>query len=110
MRRFRQIPISELVRGFDWPVALLAERPEDFSRVLSLNFERSRDDLDDLEGAALVSDRGVVFCLRYYLNAPIKGTEVVINEATKDATFDLDEAIRVLEEIGPNIMWRHPGI
>ena len=51
MRRFRQIPISELVRGFDWPVALLAERPEDFSRVLSLNFERSRDDLDDLEGA-----------------------------------------------------------
>lgn len=93
-----------------FPVALLDDQPRRLESILPIKFERTRDDLDDLDGALLLSDRGTYFVLIYHLHAPQKGVQIVINEKAENAEADLNEALRVMAPAAPRLLWRHPSL
>lgn len=107
---YTQIPLDEIPHGLAQPIALLENTPSSIQQALEIRFERSRDDLDDLDAAILKSSDGFHLALIYHLNAPIKGTEIRINERSKDPRGDLDKALRILSPIQPRIIWTHPSV
>lgn len=110
MASFRQISLSQTPRGLALPVALIDAQPEQLAQILSIKFERMRDDLDDLDGAALLSETGSYIGFVYHLNAPQKGIEVRISERAMNPRDELDQALQILAPIKPRLLWKHPAL
>ena len=61
-----------------WPIMLVAQEPEDFSREWGIEFQESFDDLDRLKIAVLDLVSGTMVVLRRYRGAPLGGTDVCV--------------------------------
>ncbi len=110
MRTFTQLPLSEMPHGIARPVALLDATPESLAKALGITFERTRDDLDELDAALIQLDTGLFFALSYHLNAPVKGVEIVNSEKSVTPYADLDLALSTLETASAHLLWRNPEL
>lgn len=110
MPALEQIPLKNCPHGLAHPVALLDIAPAALEQAFGLKFERERDDLDDFDGAIVRSERGLIFALVYHLHAPIKGTQILINERSSTPREDLAKALRTLAPAKAPELWVHPKL
>jgi len=108
MAEFTQVPFESAETGR--PAAVLEGNPEEFSAALGLHFERSRDDLDDLDAAKIRTKSGVYGLLVYHLSHPKPGMEIYISEKAADPARDLAEVLEAISGVGIRIRWKEPRL
>jgi DNA-directed RNA polymerase specialized sigma24 family protein len=106
----QQIPLSQMERGLAQPVATIDLEPAEISSRLGVQFENSRDDLDELEAAVVCGKSGRQFALVRHLHQPNDGTDILTNERSRNLTDDLREILRVLQLSIHELRWTHPDI
>jgi hypothetical protein len=75
-----------------------------------VRFETTRDDLDDLEAAVIRGAGGRQFALVRHHHQPQPGTDILINERSRDMEADLRHVLHVLESGVHELRWMHPKI
>ena len=80
----------------------------ELSARFGIMFIRERDDLDDVDLAAIRTRRGVHALLGWYLNAPKKGIMVFMRHGSDDPRGELDDVLTSLRVVDNDIIWRDP--
>jgi hypothetical protein len=106
----QQIPLAKMERGLACPVATLKLEPAEITRRLGVQFEITRDDLDELDAAVISSGSGRQFALVRHRHQPEPGTDILTNERSSNLGADLRDALRVLKFDPNELRWTHPGI
>jgi hypothetical protein len=105
-----QIPLEKMERGLARPVATLRLEPAEITSRLGLKFESAHDDLDELRAAAFRAPNGRQFALVRHQNQPNTGTDILINEKSRDLSTALLDALQVLRSEPRELQWTHPKI
>jgi predicted nucleotide-binding protein len=106
----QQIPLGKMERGLARPIATLKLEPSEITRRLGVEFETTRDDLDELDAAVICSGTGRQFALVRHRHQPGPGTDILTNERSPDLSADLRDALHVLQFDPKELRWMHPGI
>lgn len=105
---FRQIPLKQMERGLALPIATLKLEPDQISERLGLRFDTARDELDELQAAVFSSKGGRQFALVRHLNQPNPGTDILINERSRNLSGALRDALRTLSLDEQELKWITP--
>jgi len=108
MAEFTQVPFEAAETGRF--AALLEGNSEEFSAALGLQFQRERDDLDDLDAAKIRTRSGVYGLFVYHLHAPKRAMEIYISEKAADPARDLAEVLAAIGGVGLRIIWKAEGL
>jgi hypothetical protein len=107
---FQQIPLQQMERGLARPVATLRLEPAEISKRVGLKFETAKDDLDDLEAALFKARTGRQIALVRHLNQPNRGTDILINERSRDLNAAVRDALHALNFEAHDLQWTNPKV
>jgi hypothetical protein len=109
-RTIQQIPLEQMKRGLARPVATLRFEPAEITSRSGLTFETAHDDLDELQAAVFRDATGQEFALVRHLRQPTPGTDILINEKSRDLGAALRDALHGLQFEPRELRWTHPKI
>jgi hypothetical protein len=107
---FVGLPLEAMEHGLAKPIARIQLDPDQLSKRLGIRFVRSQDHLDDLDAALISTQSGRQFALIHHEHQPLPGTDIIVNERSKDPTADLIECLDVLSISPDELSWIHPDI
>jgi hypothetical protein len=107
---FQQIPLQQMERGLARPVATLRLEPAEIAKRVGLTFETAKDDLDDLEAALFKARTGRQIALVRHRHQPNRGTDILINERSRDLNSAVREALQALNFEAPDLQWTSPKV
>lgn len=110
MAAFIQVPLGSAPFALGKYVAFLKGDSKLFSDLLGVNFERTRDHLDDVDGALILTKSGVYVLLGCYLNAPKRGVDVYIDGSSVTLKQDFSDVLEALGEAGTHLIWKDESI
>lgn len=109
-RTIQQIPLEQMARGLARPVATLILEPAEITSRSGLTFEAAHDDLDELQAAVFRVATGQEFALVRHRHQPQPGTDILINETSRDLGAALRDALQGLQLEPRELRWTHPKI
>ena len=107
---FQQIPLQQMERGLARPVATLRLEPAEISKRVGLKFETAKDDLDDLEAALFKARTGRQIALVRHRHQPNRGTDILINERSRDLNAAVRDALQALNFEAHDLQWTNPKV
>ena len=109
-RSIEQIPLEQMERGLVRPIATLRLEPAEITSRVGLKFEFAHDDLDELEAAVFRAPGGRQFALVRHRHQPNAGTDILINEKSRNLSAALSDALQILHFEPRELRWTHPKI
>jgi hypothetical protein len=109
-RTIQQIPLEQMARGLARPVATLILEPAEITSRSGLTFETAHDDVDELQAAVFRVATGQEFALVRHRHQPQPGTDILINETSRDLGAALRDALQGLQLEPRELRWSHPKI
>ena len=109
-RSIQQIPLEQMERGLARPVATLRLEPAEITSRSGLTFETAHDDLDELQAAVFRIATGQEFALVRHRHQPRPGTDILINEKSRDLSAALRDALQGLQFEPRELRWTHPKV
>ena len=97
-------------RGLARPVATLRLEPAQIAKRVGLTFESARDDLDDLEAAVFKASTGRQIALVRHRHQPNRGTDILINERSRNLTAAVRDALQALNLTPHDLQWTSPTV
>jgi hypothetical protein len=106
----QQIPLKQMEHGLARPVATLRLEPAEITSRVGLKFENTHDDLDELEAAVFRANTGRQFALIRHRHQPKAGTDILVNERSRDLSAALRDALQVLQFEPRELQWTNPEV
>jgi hypothetical protein len=107
---FQQIPLQQMERGLARPVATLRLEPAEIAKRVGLTFETAKDDLDELEAAVFKANSGRQIALVRHRHQPNRGTDILINERSRDLNSAVRDALQALNFEAHDLQWTSPKV
>jgi hypothetical protein len=106
--QIKQVSLKDVAGGLAQPVATIKLEPEELKERYGIEFQESKDDLDDLVAALVRAPSGRMFALVRHRHQPNPGTDILTDEHSLDLGEDLADAVRYLGLSRADVKWVHP--